>query len=141
MTEAKKVGRWKSGESGNPAGKKPGSGQLQRLRASIEADVPDILAGLVTAAKGGDMQAAKLILERVFPALKPSEHTHEIAMPAGTLTVQGQAVLRAIAIGDLAPTQGAALLGAIGTLARVTEIDDLTTRIEKLEASHGNDQN
>ena len=33
-----------------------------------------------------------------------------------------RAVLASVAAGELAPRQGAALLGAIGTLARVTEL-------------------
>lgn len=137
MTTSKKPGRWKPGQSGNPNGKKPGSGELQRLRASIAADVPDILAGLVAAAKGGDAQAAKLILERIFPAVKPVEQTQELDLPeGGTLTAQGRAVLSAVALGDLAPGQGAQLLAAIGSLARVTEIDELTQRITALEAAN-----
>ena len=43
-------------------------------------------------------------------------------------------MLSAVAGGDLVPSQGAALLGAIGTLARVTEIDELVARITALEA-------
>lgn len=137
MTTSKKPGRWKPGQSGNPNGKKPGSGELQRLRASIAADVPEILAGLVAAAKGGDAQAAKLILERIFPAVKPVEQTQELDLPeGGTLTAQGRAVLSAVALGDLAPGQGAQLLAAIGSLARVIEIDDLSQRIDKLEAAN-----
>ena len=125
---------WKPGQSGNPKGKTPGSGELQRLRASIAADVPDILAGLVTAAKAGDVQAARLILERVLPPVKPIEQTQELDFPeGGTLTAQGRAVLSAVAAGDLAPGQGAQLLAAIGSLARVTEIDELTARITTLE--------
>jgi hypothetical protein len=137
MSESKKPGRWKPGTSGNPKGKPPGSGELQRLRASIAADVPDILAGLVAAAKGGDVQAAKVILERVFPPVKPVEQAQSIDLPdGGTLTAQGRAVLSAVAMGDLAPGQGAQLLAAIGALARVTEIDDLETRIALLEQKH-----
>ena len=125
---------WKPGQSGNPKGKTPGSGELQRLRASIAADVPDILAGLVLAAKGGDVQAARLILERVLPPVKPIEQTQELDFPeGGTLTAQGRAVLSAVAAGELAPGQGAQLLAAIGSLARVTEIDELTARITTLE--------
>jgi hypothetical protein len=137
MTEKKRIGRWKAGESGNPKGKPAGSGELQRLRASIAADVPEILAGLVMAAKGGDVQAARLILERVLPPVKAIEQAVELALPdGGTLTAQGRAVLSAVALGDLAPGQGAQLLAAIGSLARVTEIDELTLRLEKLEASN-----
>ena len=134
MTEKKRVGKWEPGVSGNPKGKTPGSGELQKLRASIAADVPDILAGLVTAAKAGDMQAARLILERILPPIKAIEQAVALQLPeGGTLTAQGRAVLLAVAAGELAPSQGAALLGAIGTLARVTEIDELDARLTKLE--------
>ena len=138
MTEKKRVGKWGPGVSGNPAGKTPGSGELQRLRATIAADVPDILAGLVTAAKGGDVQAARLILERVLPPIKATEHAQALPLPdGGTLTAQGRAVLSAVAAGELAPGQGAQLLAAIGSLARVTEIDELAARIAALEGKHG----
>ena len=89
------------------------------------------------AAKSGDVQAARLILERILPPVKAIEQAVELQLPAdGTLTAQGRAVLSAVAGGDLAPSQGAALLGAIGTLARVTEIDELTARIAALEQQH-----
>ena len=99
--------------------------------------MPDILAGLVTAAKDGDVQAARLILERVLPPVKATEQAVELQLPAGgTLTATGRAVLSAVAAGNLAPSQGAALLGAIGTLARVTEIDEMDARLTKLEKHH-----
>lgn len=133
MTETKRKG-WKPGQSGNPKGKTPGSGELQKLRASIAADVPDILAGLVAAAKAGDVQAARLILERVLPPVKATEQAVELQLPdGGTLTAQGRAVLSAVAGGELAPGQGAQLLAAIGSLARVTEIDEFEARLTKLE--------
>ena len=43
-------------------------------------------------------------------------------------------MLRAVANGHIAPGQGAALVGAIGTLARVAEVDELERRIMALEA-------
>ena len=138
MTEPKKKrGSWKLGQSGNPKGRPPGVGVIGKLRASLAGDVPEILAGLVLAAKGGDVQAARLILERILPPIKPIEQAVALQLPeGGTLTAQGRAVLSAVADGELAPSQGAALLGAIGTLARVTEIDELSARIAALEAQH-----
>jgi hypothetical protein len=47
-------------------------------------------------------------------------------------------VLASVAAGQLAPGQGAALVAAIGTLARVTEIDELAARVAALEGIHGN---
>ena len=138
MTE-KKISRWKPGQTGNPKGRPPGQSAITKMRASLADDVPEILAGLVLAAKGGDVQAARLILERILPPVKAIEQAVELQLPnGGTLTAHGRAVLSAVAGGELAPSQGAALLGAIGTLARVTEIDELTQRIDKLEAANAN---
>jgi hypothetical protein len=140
MTAAKKrpPGRWKTGESGNPKGRPKGSGQVAQLRAAIAAQVPALLAKLMTQALDGDTAAARLLLERAVAPLKAAEQPQALTLPDGSLTDQGRAVLRSVAIGELAPGQGAALLGAIGTLARVSEIDELEMRIAALEQKHGN---
>ena len=137
MTTDRKTSRWKPGQTGNPKGRPPGQSEITRLRASLAGDVPDILAGLVLAAKGGDVQAARLVLERVLPPLKGVEQAVELQLPdGGTLTAQASAVLSAAAAGDLAPGQAAQLIAALGTLAKIHEVDELAARIEKLEASH-----
>lgn len=66
------------------------------------------------------------------------EPTQPITLPDGTLTEQGRAVLTAVAAGALAPGQGCQLIAAIGALARVAEIDELSTRITALENQNGN---
>lgn len=134
MKDPRRPGRWKPGESGNPAGRRPGTGEVARLRAGIAEHVPDIVAKLVEAAKAGDVQAARLLLERVIAPLKAIEESATVPLPAGTLAEQGRALLGAAAAGELAPGQAAALLGALGTLARVVEVDELTRRVEALEA-------
>ncbi|OYY27834.1 MAG: hypothetical protein B7X79_07640 [Acidovorax sp. 17-64-282] len=106
---------------------------MAKLRAAIAGNVPAILESLTTAALAGDVQAARLLLERALPPIKPVEATQALSLPDGTLTDQGRAVLASVAAGELAPGQGAALLGAIGTLARVAEIDELARRIDVLE--------
>jgi hypothetical protein len=136
MTDKKRPGRWKTGESGNPKGKPAGSGELQKLRAAIGEHVPEIINRLVAAARGGDIQAARLILERVLPPVKAIEQSQTIDLPEGTLTDQGRAVLRSVAAGDLAPGQGAQLLTAIGTLGKIAELDELAARITALETTH-----
>ena len=138
MTTKKPPAAWKPGQSGNPKGRPPGVGEVAKLRAAIAASVPAILKNLTTAALAGDVQAAKLLLERVLPALKPAEQAQAVSIPEGTLTDKGRAVLDAVAAGELAPGQGAALLTAMGTLARVSEVDELIERIKRLEQQHGN---
>ena len=138
MNEPKKkrAGRWKAGESGNPAGRKPGTGEVAAIRAAIAERVPELLAAMMAKAIEGDIGAARLLLERAIAPLKAAEQPQALSLPDGTLTDQGRAVLAAVAAGELAPGQGAALLGAIGTLARVAEVDELARRIEVLEGKH-----
>jgi hypothetical protein len=135
VMKKKRPGRWKPGESGNPAGRKPGTGHVAKLRAAIAEHLPSLLDTVVMRALGGDMGAARLLLERTIAPLRAEEPAHPLALPDGSLTDQGRAVLKAVAAGELAPGQGATLLGAIGALARVAEIDELTARIEALEAA------
>ena len=138
MKEPKRPGRWKPGQSGNPAGRKPGSGDVGRLRAAIAAKVPTIIEKLTEAALSGDVSAARLLLERVIAPLKAAEVSAPLALPEGTLTEQGRAVMAAVAAGGLAPGQGAALLGALGTVAKLIEADELDRRIAALEARDRN---
>ena len=128
---------WKPGQSGNPKGRPAGTGEVGKLRAAIAKRVPDLLDAMLAKALDGDVGAARLLLERAIAPLKAIEQTQALALPDGTLTAQGRAVLRSVADGVLAPSQGAALLGAIGTLARVTELDELESRIAALEARNG----
>jgi hypothetical protein len=103
------------------------------LRAAIAEALPDILAALIEKAQTGDVQAARLLLERCVPAIRPVELPEPLQLQGKSLTEMGQSVLRLLAAGELGPGQAAALLGAIAQLARVAEIDELTRRVELLE--------
>ena len=117
MTE-KKMSRWKPGQTGNPKGRPPGQSEITRLRASL----------------AGDVQAARLILERILPPVKAVEQAVELQLPAdGTPTAKASAVLSAAAAGELAPGQAAQLIAAPGTLAKINEVDELAARITSLE--------
>lgn len=128
---------WKPGQSGNPKGRPTGTGEVAKIRAAIARQVPALLEALMTKALDGDVGAARLLLERTIAPLKAIEPTQALTLPDGSLTDKGRAVLRSVADGVLAPSQGAALLGAIGSLARVTEMDELESRIAALEVRNG----
>ncbi len=125
---------WKPGESGNPQGRKPGTGEVAKLRAAISEHVPAIIQSLTSAALSGDVAASRLLLERVIAPVKATEEPQALTLPDGTLTEQGRAVIASIRDGELSPTQGATLLAALGTLAKLTEADELERRIAALEA-------
>lgn len=128
---------WKPGQSGNPNGRPKGTGEVAKLRAGIAKHVPTIVERLVTQAEGGDVQAARLLLERVIPPMKAAEATAPIAMAGETLVEQGQAVLSAAAAGQLAPGQASQLLAGLAALAKLIETQDLEARISALEAKGG----
>jgi hypothetical protein len=130
-------GRWKPGVSGNPAGRRPGTGDVAKLRAAIADGVPAIVARLTTAALAGDVGAARLLLERTIPAVKPVELAQPVSFSGGSLSEQGRTVMAAVATGELAPGQGTALLAALGALVKLTESDELAHRIALIEGALG----
>lgn len=127
--------KFKPGRSGNPSGRPPGKSETQKLRDAIGKHVPDIITKLVEQAKGGDASAARLLLERVLPPMKPTEQAQRIEMPADAdLSMKGNAVMQAAADGLIPAAHAASLMTALGNLARVVEVDALQKRIEALEA-------
>lgn len=135
--EQNKRGRWQPGESGNPKGRPAGAGEITKLRNSIAEHLPEIITQLVTKAKGGDLQAARLLLERVLPPMKPTEQLVALSLPISDgITAQGQALVKAVADGLISPAQGGALLSGLGVLARIKEIDELERRIAQLELEY-----
>ncbi len=134
----KKSSRWKPGQTGNPKGRPPGQSEIAKMRAALTGDVPAILAALVETAKTGDVQAARLVLERVLPPLRPTEEAVTLQLPGdGALTAKAAAVLDAAAAGVLAPGQASQLISALGAMAKISEIDELAARVSALEAQHG----
>jgi hypothetical protein len=109
---------------------------VAKVREAIGKAMPDILAALVKRAKEGDPQAARLLLERTVPALRPLELPVTVAIPeAGGLVERAEAILLATARGEIAPSQGAALLTALQGVARLVELEELEQRIAALEAA------
>jgi len=127
-------GRWKPGESANPAGRPRGSkNPSTKLREMIDAEA--IVKKLETAALAGDVQAARTLLERALPVYRATAEPVKVdgIEGADTLTDKARVVLEAVADGRVPPDIGAQLVTAIGTVARVAEVDELLRRIEALE--------
>ena len=140
MTEKKKPPQghgWKPGQSGNPKGRPKGSGEVAQIRSAITAQLPQLLNAMMQRALDGDVGAARLLLERTVAPLKATDMAQPLNLPNGTLTDQGRAVMAAVSAGELGASQGAALVGAIGALARVVELDELAARVAQLEKHHG----
>ena len=124
---------WLPGQSGNPSGRKPGTGTVAKLRESIAEHMAEIIAKQVALAKTGDAQAARLLLDRVLPPLRAAEQVAPIALSGEGLAAQGRAVVAAAGAGEIAPGQASQLLTGLAALAKLIETEDLERRIDALE--------
>ena len=118
---------FKAGVSGNPTGKKPGCGRLQKLRTSLEKDLPEILDALITSAKAGDPVSARLILDRCLPSLK-AETRQSAPMP-----VDPDGIVAAVASGQIGLDQAVAAMNLVAVRIKIFEAQELISRIEALE--------
>jgi hypothetical protein len=128
---------WTKGTSGNPKGRTPGTGEVAKLRVAIREHQAAIVEKLAEQAKGGDVAAARLLLERVCAPVKAAEEAEAISLAGETLTDQGRSVFAALAAGEISPTHAATLVGALGSMAKLAEADELERRIAALEEKTG----
>ena len=61
------MGKFEKGISGNPKGRPKGSSSVTEYRRLLNPHIPELLNVLVEKAKGGDLTAMRLVLERAFP--------------------------------------------------------------------------
>ena len=136
-TGRKQDGRFPKGQSGNAAGRPKGARGHSNLlvEAMMQDEAGAVVRSVISAAKDGDMSAARLVLERIAPARKSRPVCFAlppIATAADILTALG-AVLGAVAAGQLTPDEGAAVAGLVETQRRAIETIDLENRINILE--------
>ena len=123
---------FQKGTSGNVKGRPSANISANKLRKSINEDMPDILNKLIELAKGGDVQAIKLVLERVCPALKPQ--AVPISLPVcDSLAEQGQEVIRATMTGKIPPDIGSQLITTLSNQGKLIELQELSERLARIE--------
>lgn len=129
MTERVKSGQWAKGQSGNPGGR---SGQTQALRAKLAEGADAVTRKVLAAAKKGDMQACRLILERLVPPIKPTSEPVHFELDDTDLPSAARSIMRAVAGGKLPPDQGKSLVDGLGAVARVIEVAELQQAVDDL---------
>ena len=128
---------FKPGKSGNPSGKPKGARNKTTVAMEklFDDDAATITSKAIELAKNGDLTALRLCLERIIPPRKdrpvnfdmPEIKTSSDALVAAT------AIMRAVAGGDLTPSEAAELSKTIDSFVRVAETADLAERIKRLE--------
>ncbi len=127
--------KFKPGQSGNPAGRPKGTTAGSKIRKAIDERRDDILKSVINAAVNGDMQACKMLLDRITPPLKPVAANVQLSLPdVAGLAEQGAAVVNATLSGTIPPDVGSQLITALSNQAKLVEVDELVKRVEALEA-------
>ena len=128
---------FKPGVSGNPNGRPPGArNHVANLALRLmDTDAEAVILALIQIAKGGDVSAIKLVLERVAP-LPRNRPVSFVVPPIDTPADLGAAmtaVLHAVAAGELTPDEGVSVASLVETRRRTIETIELDARIAALE--------
>jgi hypothetical protein len=129
--------QFQKGQSGNPSGKPKGARNKTTLLAEklMQDDAAQIVQAVLDAAKGGDMTAARLVLERIAPVRKgrpvfldlPTVRSaSEIAAAMATLTA-------AMAAGEVTPDEAATVASVFEMRRKALETGEFEQRLAALE--------
>ncbi|MCU4161748.1 DUF5681 domain-containing protein [Acidiphilium sp. AL] len=135
--------RFQPGQSGNPAGKPKGTKHkaLAALDAIGAEAAREVLQSTIAAAKRGNSRAAEILLARLWPARKSRPVMLDLPAVASAdgVTAALAAVIEAMAAGDLAPDEAAAVAAVIEGQRRAIETTDFERRLAALEERNGSD--
>jgi hypothetical protein len=127
--------KFEKGRSGNPGGRPRRKDSGAALRKAISDAAPGVVEAMVKAALNGDTTAARILLDRSVPVLKPIDRA--VPVPLGSdLAQASRVILDGLASGALTPDQGAALAGIVASLARTLELVEFEERLSALEAAN-----
>jgi len=134
--------RFKPGQSGNPAGKKPGTRHRITLLAEklLAEDAEEVVKKCIEMAKEGDTTCMRLVLERLLPPRKKDRpilidlpQIENLQDASRAMTV----ITKAVGSGEITPEEGQGLAALMESYRKTVETTDLEARIRKLEESKG----
>jgi hypothetical protein len=133
----KQGSKWKLGQSGNPAGKKPGTRHkaTQLAETLLDGQTEQLVNKCVEMAIDGDSTAMRICMDRLIPPRKSRPIT--IQLP-DTKTAVGVAdaqskVVKTVAEGELTIEDGQALSSILEARRKALETQDHEERLKKLE--------
>lgn len=130
-------GKYKKGCSGNPNGKPKGARNKSTLAAEalLEGSLDKICKKVEEEALNGNMQAAKMILERFLPPRK--DRVIEIDLPSiatfdDVLNAIG-VIVNAVGKGKITPSEGELLARTVESYAKALETFEFESRLKIIE--------
>ena len=125
------------GQSGNPAGKAKGTRNKVTLaiEALLDGEAEALTRKAIELAKGGDLAALRLCLDRLAPPRKDRLVMFELPTitSAADAVKASAALVTAVAIGDLTPAEAGELGKLIEAYVKALEATDFAARLDNLE--------
>jgi hypothetical protein len=133
--------RFKPGQSGNPSGRPKGSRHRTTLAIEklLDGEGEEITRKAIELAKGGDMAAIRICLDRLAP---PRKDRHiEFTLPkmekASDAAKASAAIVEAASSGELTPSEASEIMKIVESYARALQASDFEARLERLENQKG----
>ncbi len=130
-------GKFQKGQSGNPRGKARGTKNRVTLTAErlLQGELDSICRRLVEEALIGNMQAIKLILDRVLPAKR--DRVIDVQLPKLSTTDDAlktmSIIIEAVGSGNITPNEGEALSRVIDAFVKAIQMHEIEKRVDLLE--------
>jgi hypothetical protein len=127
-------GTFGPGNPGKPKGTRHKA--TQAALTLLDGEVEGLTRKAVELALEGDTTALRLCLERIAPPRKDAPVTFDLPplKSAADAAQAAGAVLNAVAVGGLTPTEGAHIMALVETYRRTLETSSLEARVVALEA-------
>jgi hypothetical protein len=136
-TGSQQSGRFQPGQSGNPSGRPKGARHKTTLLAEklMQDDAEAVVNSVLSAAKTGDMTAARIVLDRLYPARRDNPVTFTLPKIESASDAAGAiaAILSAVASGELTPGEAETVCKLVETHIKALEASEFERRLAALE--------
>jgi hypothetical protein len=129
---------FQKGRSGNPRGKRPGTRHkaTQAAQELLDGEAQELTRRCIDLAKEGNVVALRLCLERLVPPRKDQPINLKLPKVAGVGDIPKalEAILKAVAEGEITPQEGQSVAGMLGAYCKAAELVNHEARLEALES-------
>lgn len=137
-------GQFQAGQSGNPAGKRAGTRNRASLavEALLDGEAEALTRRAIEMALEGDGPAMRLCLDRLCPPRKDRPVTFDLPPieTAADVTKATSAIVKAVAAGEISPSEAQEVAGVLELHRRAVETHDISRRLGEIEARLGTDR-
>lgn len=133
--------QFQPGQSGNPAGKKPGTlSKRMKIAKLFEPHAPALIAKCIEMALAGNEAAMRLAIERIVPKAKDHPAFIEVVESAeGRITgkeiaTMGENILRQLASEEITPLQARSMFGILNSYRDNLALEEVVRMYETLSA-------